>query len=212
MITHHELTCASVIGSPPSAIRAVIMASFYYLAPLFWRRPNLLRAWALTFLSIHLFSPLMIANVGNALSFSVMLALAIVLEWGSRTGVRVPSVVIAVIAWAAGVPIAAAAFGRLTPGGLVANLILVPTAVYTVVSGIVGLAASYLWEPLAVHLNSLSLLVTKVMVGIAAAVARLPYAAVEIPRWGAWECGGWYLALGLGFCLIRRIQARRRSF
>lgn len=202
-----------LIGSPPSAVRAALMASFYFGAPVFWRRPNGLVAWSLSFLVIHLLLPEQLSEVGSLFSFIVMLALVV----ASRTVRKMRHaafqvVALTFVAWAAGVPIAAAAFGRLTPGGLVANLMLVPTAVYAVVSGIVGLAASFLWEPLAVHLNSLSLLVTKAMVGIAAAVARLPYAAVEIPRWGVWECGGWYLALGLGFYLIRRIQARRQTF
>ena len=198
-----------LIGSPPSSIRAVIMASFYYLAPLFWRRPNLLRAWALAFLTIHLFSPLMIANVGNALSFSVMLALAIVLEWGRRTGVRVPSVVIAVIAWAAGVPIAAHVFGRVTPGGILANLVLITAATWTVFSGVVGVLASFLSETLAAHFNNLSALCTQAMVGVSELVARLPYANLEVGRWTFLQCVGWYVLVGLVMLLVELVRSKK---
>ena len=198
-----------LIGSPPSAIRAVIMASFYYLAPLFWRRPNLLRAWALAFLSIHLVSPLMVANVGNALSFSVMLALALAVEWERRAGVRVPSVVLAVIVWAAGVPIAAHVFGRVTPGGILANLVLITAATWTVFSGVVGILASFLSETLAAHLNNLSALCTQAMVGVSELVARLPYANLEVGRWTLLQCAEWYFLIGLVMLLVKLIQSRQ---
>ena len=198
-----------LIGSPPSAIRAVIMASFYYLAPLFWRRPNLLRAWALAFLSIHLFSPLMVANVGNALSFSVMLALALAVEWEHRAGVRVPSVVLAVIVWAAGVPIAAHVFGRVTPGGILANLVLITAATWTVFSGVIGVLASFLSETLAAHLNNLSALCTQTMVGVSELVVRLPYANLEVGRWSLLQCAEWYFLVGLVMFLVKLIRSRK---
>lgn len=198
-----------LIGSPPSAARAVIMASFYYLAPIFWRRPNLLRAWALTFLSIHLFSPLMIANVGNALSFSVMLALALAVEWGRRMGVRVPSVVLAVIVWAAGVPIAAHVFGRVTPGGILANFVLITAATWTVFSGVVGILASFLSETLAAHLNNMSALCTQAMVGVSEFVSRLPYANLEVGRWTLLQCAEWYLLVALIAFVVHSMRSRR---
>ena len=198
-----------LIGSPPSAIRAVIMASFYYLAPLFWRRPNLLRAWSLAFLSIHLFSPQMIANVGNALSFSVMLALALAVEWGRRMGVRVPSVVLAVIVWAAGVPIAAHVFGRVTPGGILANLVLITAATWTVFSGVVGILASFLSEMLAAHLNNMSALCTQAMVGVSEFVSRLPYANLEVGRWTLLQCAEWYLLVALIAFVVHSMRSRR---
>ena len=198
-----------LIGSPPSAIRAVIMASFYCLAPLFWRRPNLLRAWALAFLSIHLFSPLMIANVGNALSFSVMLALALAVEWEHRAGVRVPSVVVAIVVWAAGVPIAAHVFGRVTPGGILANLVLITAATWTVFSGVVGVLASFLSETLAAHLNNLSALCTQAMVGVSEFVARLPYASLDVGRWTLLQCAEWYLMVALIVFLVHSVRSRR---
>ena len=59
------------IGWPPSAVRAVLMASFFLIAPLFWRRADGIMAWALTYLIVHVARPLMVSNVGNALSFAV---------------------------------------------------------------------------------------------------------------------------------------------
>ena len=186
-----------LIGCPPSAVRAALMASFYYLAPVCWRRPNLLRSWELAFLVIHVCSPLMVTNVGNALSFSVMLSLALVEECGLRTGVRLPSLVVALVVWSAGVPIAAHVFGRVTPGGILANLVLVGAATWTVFSGAVGALASFISETLAAHLNNLSALCTRAMVGVSELVSRLPGTNFEVVEWSLLQCAGWYVVMGL---------------
>ena len=198
-----------LIGNPPSAVRAALMASFSCLAPVFWRRPNLLRAWALAFLAVHLCAPLMIADVGNALSFAVMLALALVAEWGRRTGVRVPNWAVALVVWAAGVPIVAHVFGRVTPGGILANLVLISAATWTVLSGVVGLLASFLSETVAAHLNNLSALCTRTMVGVSELVARLPGANFEVGNWTLFQCAEWYLLVALIAFLVHSMRSRR---
>lgn len=199
-----------LIGSPPSAVRAGLMASFYFCAPVVWRRPNGLIAWSLAFLTIHLIAPQQLGEVRSIFSFVVMLVLIL----ADRAARQVKCTMAKFLflnfcAWAAGVPIAAAAFGRLSVAGLVSNLVLVATAVHTVVWGFLGLLTSYFCVPLALHLNSLSILVTKAMVGVATATASMPYATVNVSHWSVWECGGWYLALGLTFFLLYRITARR---
>ena len=112
-------------------------------------------------------------------------------------------------AWAAGVPVAAAVFGRVTPGGLVANLILVVAAGYSVAAGAAGVLLSYLSETLAAHLNNLSALATDFMVLAATLVAKLPFANFEMEKWGVLECVEWYAALVLSFVLLRMIGSRR---
>lgn len=202
-----------LIGSPPSAVRAALMATFYFSAPVVWRRPNGPIAWSLAFLAIHVSDPGQLTNVGSLFSFVVMLSLVV----ASRV-VRLPRriwakmLVLTLAAWAAGVPIAAATFGRLTPGGVLANLVLVVTAAYSVTAGILGLLLSFVWLPLAEHLNNLAILTTQAMVVVASAVARLPFASVEIPPWGFFECGGWYVALGLLAYLVRHVQDRHARF
>lgn len=195
-----------LIGATPSAVRAALMATFGFAAPVFWRRADLLRAWALTFLLIHLFRPLMIVNVGNALSFAVMLAIALAVECGRRFGGRVSFVWITVMAWAAGVPISASVFGQVTPGGILANLVLVAMAEYSVAAGAIGVIVSYGSEATAAHLNNLSALCTRAMVGIAEVVSRLPGSSFEVPRWTLLQCAEWYalLALIVLFVFLRR--------
>lgn len=198
-----------LIGLPPSAVRATLMASACFLAPVFWRRPNLLRAWALAFLAIHILHPRMIVDVGNALSFTVMLAIALVVEYGFRTKLRVSFGWLTAAVWAAGVPIAARVFGQVSPGGILANLVLITAAGWTVYAGTIGIVVSFVSEDAAAHFNNLSALCTKAMVGISEFVSRLPGSSFEVPRWTILQCAEWYALIALIAFLVHSIRQRR---
>lgn len=199
-----------LIGSPPSAVRAATMATFSGLAPLFWRSPNGLRSWAMTFLLVHLLKPLLIVHAGNVLSFAVMLAVVVVGEVCRDRTKAYRALATTVAAWAVGVPISAFVFGRVTPGGMLANLVLIGTAKATVYLGALGLASSYVSEMLARHLNNLEALAIRAMVTVAEAVSQLPGANFETGRWPLSLCAGWYAGCALGmFLWIRRVRLRR---
>ena len=201
-----------VVGMPPSAIRAALMASFCHAAPLFWRKPDGTKAWALAFFAVYLFDPLKICDVGCALSFTVMLSILLALDCGRAFGGAVAQTLwVTAAAWAGGVPIAAHVFGRVTPGGLAANLLLLPAAAVTVVSGALGMMASFASHSLAAHLNNMSALFTRAMVGVSAAVSRVPGANVETGSWPAWACLAWYAALVAALAAARRAGVRRRD-
>lgn len=199
------------IGWPPSAVRAVLMASFFLIAPLFWRRADGIMAWALTYLIVHVARPLMVSNVGNALSFAVMLAILLADDYARRVEAKfLRALWITGVAWMASVPIAAHVFGRVTPGGIVSNLVLVTTAECTVLTGVAGVLASFVCDTLAVHVNNLSALFTRAMVFAADSVSRLPGGSFEVPPWGLWECAGWYAAVVLLLYLVHSVSGRRR--
>lgn len=191
-----------LVGCAPSAVRAAVMATFCLMAPAFWRRPNLLRSWALTFLLIHICRPQLITDVGNVLSFAVMLAIALAAESERFMGVRISFFWFTLVAWAAGVPIAAHVFGQVAPGGILANLLLITAAECTVISGTVGVIVSFVSETAAAHCNNLSALFTKGMVGISELVSRLPGSNFEVPRWTLLQCAEWYALIVLIVFLI----------
>ena len=193
----------ALVGFPPSAIRAALMASLYFLAPLFGRRSNGVIAWSQAFLVVHVLFPGLIADAGSQLSHVVMLAILLAVR------VSRGEAFVAFAAWAAGVPIAAMEFGRITPGGLLANLVLIATAVYSVVAGTIGALASYIWKPFAVHFNNLSALLTDAMLGLSEGVARLPGSNFEIAPWGPLTCAAWYVAFALFLYLAHRIRLHR---
>lgn len=201
-----------MIGFTPSAVRAASMATVYFAAPLFWRRPDGLVAWAVTFLLVHLINPMQITNVGSAFSFVVMLSLVIAnrlaRDWDN--GMR-KSLLLTGAAWAAGVPIAAAVFGRVTPGGIIANFALMIAVGYSVVMGCLGVLTSFIWTPLAVLFNNMAALATNLMTFFSDCISRLPGASIVVPRWGFWTCLLWYLAMVLTFYLIWMVKERRRT-
>ena len=200
-----------LIGGAPSATRAALMATIMEIAPVLWRRANGFRAWELTFLVVHVCNPLLIANVGNALSFAVMLAIVVVGDFAkSMPGWR-RTLLVTLAAWAAGVPISAHVFGRVTPGGMVANLVLIATAKATVVAGALGVGTSYLSEAVAAHVNNLSALGIKSMVLVAEGVSRLPGANFETTPWSVPMCVGWYVALALAGLWAHKAAVRRRA-
>ena len=188
-----------------------MMATIMGISPVFWRRANGLRAWELTFLAVHVCNPLLIANVGNALSFAVMLAIVVVGDFAeSMPGWR-KSLLVTLAAWVAGVPISAHVFGRVTPGGMVANLVLIATAKATVVAGALGVGVSYLSKTVAEHVNNLSALGIKAMVLVAEAVSRLPGTNFETTPWSVFMCVEWYVVLVLIGLLMCKAAARRRT-
>ena len=200
-----------LIGLSPSAVRAAIMATFSCLAPLFWRKPDGLRSWTLTFLVVHLACPRMIVNVGNALSFAVMLAIVMVGDGVRNLARWKQTLLVTMAAWAVGVPISAHVFGRVTPGGMLANLVLLAVARLTVLTGALGVLASYVSETAAAHLNNLSALAVRAMVFVAEVVTRLPGANFETGRWLLPTCVIWYAAFAAGvYVLYKGVERRQR--
>lgn len=197
-----------VIGAPPSAVRAAAMASMCFLAPVFWRRPDAIVSWSLTFLSVACFRPVLIVDVGCALSFTVMLALLLAAENLRGRGAAVSLPVMTFVAWAAGVPIAGRTFCHFTPGGLVANLALIPMAGAAVSCGALGMLAGLLSDGVAAHLNNMAALATSAMSAVSEAVAALPFSDFTVPRWPVAACAAWYAALMAGLLVFPRISSR----
>ena len=114
-----------------------------------------------------------------------------------------------VAAWAKGGDIEEHIFGRVTPGGIVGNLILIATAKVTVVSCALGVLTSYASETLAAHVNKRGAVGIKLMVLVAEGVARLPGANFETGPWSLLTCIEWYAALALTAFLLKMISGRR---
>lgn len=200
---------ALMIGLPSSAVRATLMITFYALAPVFLRRPNGLVSWAIAFLLVHVVAPTRLLEVGSEMSFVVMLALLFTVRClGARMGRLASLAGFSFAAWAAGVPIAAHVFGRVTPGGLLANLAVLPVATVGVATGALGALSSFVSRTLAVHFNNLSALMTRTMAGISEVVADLPGSNFEVSPWPLWECALWYVAFALLLWLLPRCRSK----
>lgn len=198
-----------LIGAPPSAVRAALMASFCCVAPVFWRRPSIVVAWSLTLLAVCVADPVLVTDVGCQLSFTVMLAIILAgMCLRAGDGTVAGTLWMTFAAWVAGVPITAHVFGHVTPGGLLANLVLIPAAGVTVAAGAAGVLAGFVSDALAAHLNNLAALASEAMAGVASAVASIPGADLAVRPWPVPVCAAWYGALVAVFLFV---SARRRS-
>ena len=119
--------------------------------------------------------------------------------------------VVSLAAWAAGVPIAAHVFGRFTPGGLLANVAVLPLAAVTVSAGMAGLALSYVWTPLAALANNVAALSTRLMVWCSSLVASIPGASVDVEPWPVSWCVAWYAVCIALLVFASRLASRRRT-
>lgn len=202
----------AITGSAPSAVRAALMASFYFLAPLAYRRPNGVIAWSAAFITLHAIDPAMILDVGAALSFTVMLGIIL---WGRVISLvadgRIRLLSITAAAWLSGLPIAAHVFGHITPGGLIANLPLVPAAGAGVIASFLGVAASFVSVTLAAHINNFAALFTEAMLRISEVAAALPFADFEMPGWTNGICLEFYAAMILAVFLCHSVLVRKRN-
>ncbi len=203
----------ALAGASPSAVRAAMMASVHMAAPVFWRKPNGWTSWAVAFLLTAFAAPeKMFFDVGCSLSFTVMLALVAWGRWSAPLKSRAVAILgVPFVAWAAGVPIAAHVFGRLSPAGLVANLIAVPAAALGVASSALGIVASAISDHLAAHFNNFAALATSFTAGVSMCAAAIPGAAGRVEPWPIAYCALWYMALAAGLLAVRAYTLRRRT-
>ena len=200
--------------SSPSAMRASSMATFYLMGPFFMRRSDALVAWAQTFVIFHIFCPSMLFDIGSVLSFTVMLGIlvsdrfAVSLGWSRKKR----AILVFVAAWAFGAPVAAYVFGQITPGGLVATLLLMPLAGTSVILGFIGSIIGCFSLQVAAHINNAAILSTEAMRGISWAVASIPWANIEVEQWGLFDCISWYLLIVLLPTLVYLRAKRKEQF
>lgn len=200
-----------MIGAPPSAVRATVMSVAYFAAPMFFRRPDTLVAWSVTFVFFHVLNPAMLMTVGSQLSFAVMLGIVLYLRWTEAFGSNAPvSWGVSVAAWLSGVAIVARVFERITLGGLFANVAMIPLASFAVVFGFMGAVTGFVSPWLGAHFNNAAALTIEAMAGISWVTTRIPFANLVVRPWSWWMCVGWYVAVVLSFWLVRAVYLRRR--
>ena len=206
-------------GARPSAIRAATMATLLLAAPMLNRRSNMLASWSITAFGVYALAPENLFDLGCALSFAVMFGIVFWCQWAphfqpwfeekSRMREFAATLGVSFAAWLAGVPLTAHAFGRITPGGLLANLVILVCAKWMVSLGAGGLAASFLCLPLAALLNIAAVLCTWVMTEVSEFVAALPFSTFVVAPWSGLACLLWYVGCFLAFDLAGRALPRR---
>jgi len=220
-----------ITGARPSAIRACLMALFFFLAPLIGRRPTLMSSLMITAVMVHAWCPDFVFDIGSVLSFTVMVGLIAFMgpfclffqtlvgcerlraqeelllaagctqkaAWMRRMRVCLrflaDSLAVSLAAWLASVPLTGYYFGRFTPGGLLANLIITPCSGFIVVAGTLGLVTSYFNEWIAITFNHAASFLTSIMVKTAEVTAACPGLGVDTGKWAVWQVMVWLVGL-----------------
>lgn len=196
-----------LVGMSASSLRAGVMATILLLSPVVFRRYNFLTAWGAAFWLFHVLEPSRILEVGSALSFSITLVIVVWLKFFDREARSFWSsaLMFDIVIWAASVPIMAHVFGRFTPGGLLANLFIVPLAAFVIAALVVSLVFSFICPWASVHLNNFAAVGLKGMLEGSRLVASIPGASVEVVKWDYFTCAMWYLALILFVGLLKSL-------
>jgi len=204
------------VGAPAAAVRATVMAGSLYGAIVLGRPKAVPNALGLAGVAIVLAAPTSLYDPGFLLSFVAVGMLLTLPRLDARRsrGARLLAAVAgllltSVFATAATLPVSAYYFGRVSLIAPLANLVGVPLGsavatplalAYCALGGAGGLVEFAVRLPLAASLHLLNALAT--------VAARVPFAALDLPRPSAFAIVSYYL-LVLGLLGLRRRAGRR---
>ena len=118
---------------------------------------------------------------------------------------------VTISAWLASMPLSGYFFGRITPGGLVANLIISPCVLMLVIAGVLGFGASFVSTALAVLFNNAAGFFSLIMMKTAGFISGIPFSHFEVSKFPVWFVWSWFALLFFAAWLLRRWIARRDS-
>ena len=194
-----------LVGAPPPAVRAAVMALAWCLAPCFWRRPDAACALAFTAAAVLVWEPALIADVGALLSFAVMGGILLwMMPLAGLFGrlLRVPprealppgpaplgvwlrralalALGLSLSAWLASIPLCLAFFMRLSVIGLLLNLFLPALTVLVVWGGCVSACVGFLAPWASIPINRLNAALLHFVDLASEAGLSLPWAVLEL--------------------------------
>lgn len=237
-------------GASPSAMRACLMAAFYFGAPLLGRKPDGPSILASAAILQIAWQPRNLFNASFILSYTAMAGLTLLFPpfsrlckralgvdsaakqaallrlshrlmpqtlsmrhlWALRTALWSYQLRIALAdmfamslaAWSASIPLTAYYFGRFTPGGLLANLVVVPTAFLLTITAAVSILVSFVSTFAAAAFNTTAAACASLMVAASRLTVAIPGATFCVPAPPLALIVTWYLAM---FVVAWRLHA-----
>ena len=174
-------------GMKSSALRALLMASIFILAPLFRRKPDVPSSVATAGTVLLLFQPLEILSAGFIFSFTVVAFLVMAFSRVPKGWVRgswikaylISLLITSIAASFASVPLTMLYFGMFSPIALLGNLMVVPLTFCIVLCGWI----SILFPVLSQIFNQAAVLFIDLLLGCVYWLDKMPGAsfAVEPP-------------------------------
>ena len=242
-------------GASPSAMRACLMAAFYFGAPLLERKPDGPSALAAAAILQLAWQPRHLFSASFLLSYTAMAGLILLFPpfsrlckralgvesaarqaallrlsqrlmpqqtlsarhgWALRTAVwsyqiriwLANMLAMSLAAWSASIPLTAYYFGRFTPGGLLANLVVVPTAFLVTVTAAISILVSFVSTFAAEAFNNTAATCASLMMAASRLTVSIPGATFRVPAPPLTLVVAWYLAM---FVVAWRLQAVGKS-
>lgn len=240
-------------GASPSAMRACLMASVYFSAPLFGRKPDAPSALGAAAVLQIAWCPNDLFNLSFILSYTAMAGLILLYPplfrlgkkwlgvgsaartlalyrlaqrlttkhtrlsrqiWAVRSAIwrhwlrlyLAGALAVSLAAWLASVPLTAYHFGRFTPGGLLANLVVVPAAFLITISGALAILTSFVSCFVAEVFNHTAACCAAVMVATSRLTVAIPGATFHVPQPPVTLLVAWYIGL---LALVWRLRTQK---
>jgi ComEC/Rec2-related protein len=208
-------------GMKASAVRALVMASFFWAAPALGRKPDAPSALALAAVVIVAVAPAQLFDVGFVYSFAsvagLMALCPVFYAPFRRLAARDPAAVLPepkllALAKAAGryvgslwavsaaafltsLPITAFCFEREATFAVFSNLLVVPVSCLMVFAACLSLLLGPCAGWFAAVFNSANVALTAALVRFLDVMTSLPGAAPDVPRPAVWQIAAWYATL-----------------
>ena len=182
----------TLVGAPPSAVRAGIMTSAIVLASAIERKTNSLNTIAAAALIILIIDTFSIFNVGFLLSFAAVIGIVTLYKplrgmFGRHAVTGLPWIApvfdllaVSVAAFIGTFPITAAYFSRVSIIAIVANLFVVPWVGLVAAAGVSLLSFAAVTKSIAVYYAAAAQFLTSVLLKFVTAAGGLPFASLHM--------------------------------
>ena len=203
-------------GMKSSALRALLMAVVFLLAPLFRRKADIPTSVAAAAIILLMFQPLEILSPGFIFSFAVVIFLvmafsAVPKRWIQGSWIKGYTVSLLITSLAAGavaIPLSALFFGTFSPIALVGNLAVVPLTFCIVLCGWLSL----LLPVASTVFNSAACLFIDLLLGSVRLLDRIPGSSCKVDPPSMLSVLMWYAGLAALFTHCRTRSAKQMAY
>jgi competence protein ComEC len=225
-----------ITGAPPSAVRAFLMALFFWLGFAFCRQRSALAALSASAVFVLIVAPGQLWSLGFQLSYTVVLSILLFglplyqfaserltpfaylpkADWSIWQRIYAPAqdafllvFSVSFSAWLASAPLSAAFFGYFSPSAILLNVLLVNLVAVAIITGVISLASALIGLTfLATFINHAAWLTIEVMDQLVRASTEIPLSVLKTPNFGALAA---YSTLFLYFALLLLRQQKALS-
>ncbi|MEA2063963.1 MAG: ComEC/Rec2 family competence protein [Gemmatimonadota bacterium] len=216
LVSAAVLFFALVCGGRPSVLRSSVMCAFVLLALPLQRRSHLLNTLGAAFSVLLIARPEWLMDIGFQLSFAAVTGVVFIVPrleslfqgrscWENRFArYAIKLCLVSLAAQVAVTPLIAYYFLRVSPVGLVANVLMVPLAGAAVIAGFAVDILAFISAPAAQAAAGIFSMPARALLCLASFFSQLPGAWFEINPPRLYDIALWWLAVFFAVGLVRK--------